>query len=105
LTTLHEALLFSKPVLIIMDPGHPEQQNNAKKIVDMGAGTVVDGRTVNKEILEKKIAETIALPPRTSGPDLALVNGRKNAAAIIEAVARGAAKGKVKASLPTKSEQ
>ena len=53
-----------------MDPGHPEQQNNAKKIVDMGAGTVVDGRTVNKEILEKKIAETIALPPAPAAPIL-----------------------------------
>ena len=35
LTTLHEAMLFEKPVLIIMDPNHPEQQNNAKKIVDI----------------------------------------------------------------------
>ena len=43
LTTLHEAMFFEKPVLIIMDPNHPEQQNNARKIVDMGAGTSVDG--------------------------------------------------------------
>ncbi len=54
LTTLHEALLFNKPVLIIMDPGHPEQQNNAKKIVDMGAGMSIDGRTVTKEIIRTK---------------------------------------------------
>ncbi len=67
LTTLHEALLFNKPVLIVVDPGHPEQQNNAKKIVDMGAGTVVDGRTVTKEILEQKIAETLALSPGSYG--------------------------------------
>jgi uncharacterized protein (TIGR00661 family) len=105
LTTLHEALLFSKPVLIIMDPGHPEQQNNAKKIVDMGAGTVVDGRTVTQEIIEQKIAETLMLPPRTAGSDLAAVNGRKNAAVIIEAIARGATKGKVKWAPSKKSEQ
>jgi uncharacterized protein (TIGR00661 family) len=102
LTTLHEALLFNKPVLIIMDPGHPEQQNNAKKIVDMGAGTAVDGRTVTKEVLEQKIAETLALPPCLFGREHATVNGRKNAVAIIEAV--GAAKGKIKSSPPPTGE-
>src|SRR5208337_455898 len=102
LTTLHEALIFSKPVLIIVDPGHPEQQNNAKRIVDMDAGTAVDGRTVNREILEQKIAETLALPPRKFDREHAAVNSRKNAAEIIEAVALHAAKGKVKNSpLPT----
>jgi UDP:flavonoid glycosyltransferase YjiC (YdhE family) len=99
---LHEALLFNKPVLIIMDPGHPEQQNNAKKIVDMGAGTAVDGRTVTKEVLEQKIAETLALPPCLFGREHATVNGRKNAVAIIEAV--GAAKGKIKSSPPPTGE-
>ena len=67
LTTLHEALLFEKPVLIIMDPDHPEQQNNARKIVDMGAGTSVDGRRVTLEMLEKKIAETMILTPTLPG--------------------------------------
>jgi len=99
LTTLHEALLFNKPVLIIVDPAHPEQQNNAKKIVDMGAGTVVDGRTVTKEILEQKIAETLALSPCQFGREYAMVNGRKNAVEIIdEAVAYRAAKRKIKPS-------
>lgn len=88
LTTLHEALLFGKPVLIIMDTGHPEQQNNAKKIVDMGAGTAVDGRTVTSEILEQKIAETIALVPRTFRHHLAR-NGRQIAAGLIIGIAGG----------------
>ncbi len=102
LTTLHEVLLFHKPVLIIVDPGHPEQQNNAKKIIDMGVGTMVDGRTINKKILEQKISETLALSPRMSGKEYAAVNGRQNAAAIIEGIARCAAKGKIKTpSLPT----
>ncbi|MFA5236515.1 MAG: glycosyltransferase [Methanoregula sp.] len=86
LTTLHEALIFNKPVLIIVDPGHPEQQNNAKKIVDMGAGIMVDGRTLTKEILEQKIAETLALPPRPGGGDPMVATGRKKAAEIIELV-------------------
>ena len=87
LTTLHEALLFEKPVLIIMDPGHPEQQNNARKIVDMGAGTSIDGRHVTPEELEKKIAETMALVPRPFRKFHATVNGRQNASGIIVAVA------------------
>lgn len=87
LTTLHEALLFEKPVLIIMDPGHPEQQNNAKKIVDMGAGVAVDGRHVTPGVLEQKIAETLAIVPRPFRAAHAAINGRKNASDIILAVA------------------
>ncbi len=87
LTTLHEALLFEKPVLIIMDPGHPEQQNNAKKIKDIGAGTTIDGRLVTQETLEQKILETVALTPRPFREIHAAVNGRKNAAGIICAIA------------------
>ncbi|MDO9550759.1 MAG: glycosyltransferase family protein [Methanoregula sp.] len=87
LTTLHEALLFEKPVLIIMDPSHPEQQNNARKIVKMGVGTVVNGKTVTKEELEQKITETMALTPYPFREVHAKINGKKNAAGIIEAVA------------------
>jgi len=100
LTTLHEALLFNKPVLIIMDPGHPEQQNNAKKIVDMGMGNVVDGRTVTREILEEKISQTLTIARSTRGSDLAKVNGRKNAAEIIESVWRKAKERTVKNPVP-----
>jgi uncharacterized protein (TIGR00661 family) len=88
LTTLHEALLFEKPVLIIMDPNHPEQQNNARKIVDMGAGTSVDGRTVTKDILEKKISETMAMTPKPFRAEHARVNGRQNAYTIITGLVR-----------------
>jgi UDP-N-acetylglucosamine--N-acetylmuramyl-(pentapeptide) pyrophosphoryl-undecaprenol N-acetylglucosamine transferase len=87
LTTLHEALLFEKPVLIIMDPNHPEQQNNARKIVKMGAGTFVNGKTVTKEELEQKITETAALTPRPFQEVHAAINGRKNASDIIVAAA------------------
>jgi len=86
LTTLHETLVFGKPVLVIVDPGHPEQQNNAQRIVDMGAGVSVDGRTITREILEQKIAETLALPVRNREETLGKVAGRKNAAEIIETV-------------------
>jgi uncharacterized protein (TIGR00661 family) len=90
LTTLHEALIFEKPVLIILDPGHPEQQNNAKKIVDMGAGTSIDGRCVTPEALEKKLAETMEIVPRPFRAAHSSVNGRKNAMEIIlEVASRG----------------
>ncbi|MGD1004533.1 MAG: glycosyltransferase family protein [Methanoregulaceae archaeon] len=88
LTTLHEALLFEKPVLIIMDPNHPEQQNNAKKIVDMGAGTVIDGRNVTEKILEEKISETMAITPKPFRKKHANINGKKNAADIIKNFSR-----------------
>jgi len=87
LTTLHETLSFGKPVLIILDPKHPEQQNNAQKIVEMGVGVSIDGRSLTPEILEEKLAETMKIPPQpfraTKGP----ANGREKAMEIILAVA------------------
>jgi UDP:flavonoid glycosyltransferase YjiC (YdhE family) len=87
LTTLHEVMLFEKPVMIIMDPDHPEQQNNAKKIVDMGAGTFVNGKLVTPDLLEKKIAETMTCCPRPFRVVHEAINGRENAARIIIDVA------------------
>jgi uncharacterized protein (TIGR00661 family) len=83
LTTLHETLLFEKPVLIIVDPNHPEQQNNAKKIVNMKAGISVDGRSVTSEIIEKMIDETITITPKPFRNDHVNTNGKQKAAEII----------------------
>jgi UDP-N-acetylglucosamine:LPS N-acetylglucosamine transferase len=80
-------MLFEKPVMIIMDPDHPEQQNNAKKIVDMGAGTSVNGKLVTLDLLEKKIAETMTCCPRPIRIVHEAINGRENAARIIIDVA------------------
>jgi len=71
-----------------MDPNHLEQQNNAKKIVDMGAGTSIDGRLVTKDVLEKKISETMAMIPKPFRAEHARMNGRQNAYAIITALVR-----------------
>ena len=76
-------MLFEKPVLIIMDPNHPEQQNNAKKIVDIGAGTSVDGKHATLDELEEKIAETMTCCPLPFPIPHISINGRKNAAEII----------------------
>jgi UDP:flavonoid glycosyltransferase YjiC (YdhE family) len=87
LTTLHEAMLFEKPVMIVMDPFHPEQQNNARKIVAIGAGTSVDGRSATCDVLEKKIAETMKCCPRPIRKVHPAMTGRKSAAEIILAAA------------------
>ena len=83
LTTLHEALLFEKPVLIIMDPNHPEQQNNARKIAEMGAGLSVDGMTVTGEILGTMLEKTMLLQPLKFREAHAGINGRQRAMEII----------------------
>ena len=83
LTTLHEALLFEKPVLIIMDPDHPEQQNNARKITEMGAGTAVDGKHLTKDVLEAMVEKTLQITPRPFREVHARINGRKQAGDII----------------------
>jgi len=88
LTTLHEALLFEKPVLIIMDPNHPEQQNNARKIVDMGAGIAIDGRNVTRELLERSIEKTMTIVPRPFCQSHLCIDGRRNAFFVISAACR-----------------
>jgi uncharacterized protein (TIGR00661 family) len=88
LTTLHEALLFEKPVLIIVDPNHPEQQNNAKKIVDMGAGISVDGRTVTGETIERMLDEAMKITPKLFRKEHVNTNGKQKASEIIVAIGR-----------------
>jgi len=64
LTTLHESLFFEKPVVVVIDPHHPEQGNNARKINDMGAGVIVRGDRATEEELEAAIdaASGLRLP-------------------------------------------
>ncbi len=64
LTTLHEALFFQKPVVMVIDPHHPEQGNNARAIVEMGAGVMIRGDEADAHRLEAAIEEArhLALP-------------------------------------------
>ena len=89
LTSLHETLLFGKPVLIIVDPKHPEQQNNARKIVDLGAGIAVDGSTVTSDLLEEKLLEAAGLAQKPFREQYGSMDGRKRAMEIIERAAAG----------------
>lgn len=84
LTTLHEALLFEKPLLVIVDPNHPEQQNNAKKIVDMGAGIAVDGSNATSYLLERALEKAAALSQGPFFTRYGALNGRQKAMEIVE---------------------
>jgi len=55
LTTLHEALFFRKPVVMVIDPHHPEQGNNARAIVEMKAGVMIRGDEADTDSLEVAI--------------------------------------------------
>jgi uncharacterized protein (TIGR00661 family) len=66
LTSLMESLALGKPIVVIIDPYHPEQWNNAKKIEEIGAGIVIFGDTVTKEELGDAISQALTMTP----PDL-----------------------------------
>jgi UDP-N-acetylglucosamine--N-acetylmuramyl-(pentapeptide) pyrophosphoryl-undecaprenol N-acetylglucosamine transferase len=61
LTTLHESLLFRKPSVMIIDPHHPEQWNNARKIEEMGAGILIEGDKVTEKRLSDAIDEALTI--------------------------------------------
>lgn len=74
LTTLHEALFFGKPVVMIIDPHHPEQGNNARAIIEMGAGVMIRGDEADPERLEAAIEEARQL----TVPDLSALYTAEN---------------------------
>jgi len=84
LTTLHESLLFRKPSVMIIDPHHPEQWNNARKIEEMGAGVVVQGDKVTEKGLSDAIDEALAM----KSPDMSQLfnsqDGRVKSYKVIE---------------------
>ncbi|WP_048152834.1 glycosyltransferase family protein [Methanolacinia paynteri] len=61
LTSLHESLLFNKPCVMIVDPHHPEQWNNARKIEEMGAGILLEGDKVTEKRLSDAIDEALTM--------------------------------------------
>ena len=61
LTSLHESLLFNKPSVMIVDPHHPEQWNNARKIEEIGAGILLEGDKVTEKRLSDAIDEALTM--------------------------------------------
>ncbi|WAI02016.1 glycosyltransferase family protein [Methanogenium organophilum] len=78
LTTLHEALFFGKPVVMIIDPHHPEQGNNARAIIEMGAGVIIRGDEADADRLEAAIEEARRLTVPDFSANYAAENGRMN---------------------------
>ena len=76
LTTLHEALFFQKPVVMVIDPHHPEQGNNARAITGMGAGVMIRGDEADTDRLEAAIEEARQLTVPDLSPQYAAENGR-----------------------------
>lgn len=84
LTSLHEALLFGKPCVLIIDPYHPEQWNNARKIEDLGAGIVIEGNHVTERKLSDAIDEALAMTPPNFSHLFGAQNGKVKTYKIIE---------------------
>ncbi|MBQ3718149.1 MAG: glycosyl transferase family 28 [Methanomicrobium sp.] len=59
LTSIHESLFLGKPIVMIIDPYHPEQWNNGRKIEEIGAGIMLSGDKVTKETLSEAIDEAL----------------------------------------------
>lgn len=84
LTTLHESLYLGKPVIMIIDPYHPEQGNNGLKIEKMGAGIMIRGDEITKEILSDAIDRAMNMKPVSFRHLFEEQNGCVNACRIIE---------------------
>ncbi|MDD3407952.1 MAG: glycosyltransferase, partial [Methanomicrobium sp.] len=86
LTSLHESLIFNKPCVMIIDPYHPEQWNNGRKIEEIGAGIMISGDKVTKNTLSDAIDEALALKPPNMTPLFSKEDGRVNTLKLIEEI-------------------
>lgn len=84
LTSLMEALSFEKPVVMIIDPYHPEQWNNARKIEEIGAGIMIRGDAVTKEALSGAVRQAVSLTPPNMRELFSSANGREIVRTILE---------------------
>lgn len=88
LTSLHESLLFNKPCVMIIDPYHPEQWNNGRKIEEMGAGVMISCSSVTRRSLSDAIDEALALKPPNMKNLFSIEDGRVNSLKLIEDIVR-----------------
>ena len=86
LTSLHESLIFNKPCVMIIDPYHPEQWNNGRKIEEIGAGIMIPGDRVTKKRLSDAIDEALTLKPPNMTTLFKEEDGRLNALKLIEEI-------------------
>ena len=84
LTSLMEALSLGKPVVMIIDPYHPEQWNNARKIEEMGAGIMIPGNEVTGERLGDAISRALTMTPPDLRPLFSAADSRETIRTILE---------------------
>ncbi|WOF15350.1 glycosyl transferase family 28 [Methanoplanus sp. FWC-SCC4] len=84
LTSLHETLLFNKPCVMIIDPYHPEQWNNGRKIEEIGAGIMLPGNSVTKRKLSDAIDDALELKPPNMIDLFIKQDGKVNAMKVID---------------------
>ena len=86
LTSLHEAVFYRKPVILIIDPYHPEQWNNGRKVEELGLGIVLRTDEITEEKLHLAIISALTMQP----PDMRHLyeeyDGCKGCAKLIEQV-------------------
>ena len=71
---------------MIIDPYHPEQWNNGRKIEEIGAGIMISGDKVTKNTLSDAIDEALALKPPNMTPLFSKEDGRVNTLKLIEEI-------------------
>lgn len=86
LTSLMESLFLGKPIVMIIDPYHPEQWNNARKIEEMQAGIMIRGDKVTQELLEGAITRALAMHPPDMQQMFSAANGRETVRRILEEI-------------------
>ena len=86
LTSLHEALYFGKPVLLIIDPYHPEQGNNGRKVEELGCGMMIRGDSVTAESLHTAILSCMQMKPADLRRLYAENNGAENFCRILDEI-------------------
>lgn len=89
LTSLHEALYFGKPVLLIIDPYHPEQGNNGRMVEELGCGMMIRGDEVTVDSLHSAIRACMEMRPRDMRGLYAENNGAENFCKVLDTVYPG----------------
>ncbi|HJJ47424.1 MAG TPA: glycosyltransferase [Methanocorpusculum sp.] len=86
LTSLHEAIFYRKPVILIIDPYHPEQWNNGRKVEELGLGIMLRSDEITEEKLHLAISNALTMQPPDMRKLFEEYDGCKGCAQLIEHV-------------------
>jgi len=92
--TIAQSLCYGKPMILVPTPNHTEQNNNAKKVAQLGIAKILEQKSLSKQTL-LKTAETMSKDERylerakKVKAEVADVDGLTTAAETIKEVAEG----------------